>query len=237
MLDKTKEGLSLEIMKVPRYLLIPAIFITLGSPSFATTIWDNGTPDLERGYFSDFGAGQQLGDNITVATTATANQIQWWGGYFRSSTPTGPDAFTIRFFNIVAGVPDIAPLFSYSIGDVAEVDTGLDFFGSLNLYVYSATIPDTLLAPGSYLVSIVNNTPGGDGTWLWATSSQSGLFYTRNNEGEAWRSGTFAELAFNVSGPMNGTGVPESGTSVLLFGVGIAGLFCVHRRLSCADAL
>jgi len=116
------------------------------------------------------------------------------------------------------------------------VDTGLDIVGTFDIYAYSATIPDTTLVAGSYLLSIVNNTAGdADDDWFWATSSQSGMFWFRNFEGDSWIAFE-AELAFNISGPSSPAGVPDTGTSALLLGLGCIAVLVFRRGLSRAAA-
>jgi hypothetical protein len=210
-------------------LILSSFFLAIARLSLADTVWNNGTPDQESARASDFEIPNQIGDDFTRGTTATANQIQWWGVYGSGNTPTEPDDFTIRFFNIVAGVPDVVPFASYNVGDVGRVDSGLDLltFFANDIYSYSATIPDTLLAPGDYLLSIVNNTAADtDDSWFWATSNNSsGMSWDRDNDGEAWifdETHSLREYAFNIGG----TVVPEPGTSALLFvGFSLVGLF------------
>jgi hypothetical protein len=219
-------------MKARHLALVLFLFLALALASRAATIWDNGGPDQANGFFSDFQDLDQAGDNFTVAGTATANQIQWWGGYAPSNTPTAPDNFTVRFFTITGGVPNTVPLFQYSIGDVGKVDSGLDVVGLFDIYTYSATIPDTLLGPGSYLLSIVNNTTGDtNDDWFWATSNNlGGESWRRTFDGDPWTARN-VELAFNISGTSTGTGVPDTGTSALLFGFGFATILSVQRFL------
>jgi hypothetical protein len=204
--------------------------LTFAPAASAAIIWDNGGPDQLQLIGSDFEFPFQLGDNFTLGTAATAGQIQWWGGYAGSNTPTGPDNFTIRLFTITAGVPSTVPLFSYAVGNsVGRVDSGLNA-GAIDIYSYTATIPDTLLASGDYLLSIVNNTAADtDDNWYWATSSQSGATWERASDGQTWNFRNNKEFAFNIGG----TAVPEPGTNALLFiGFGLVGLFLVQRRLA-----
>ena len=225
-------------MKTRFVLLFSILFLMLVSASLATPIWDNGTPDQGPLFGSEPGGfpNTQVGDDFTLGATATLGQIQWWGGYFSANTPTTPDNFTIRFYTITAGVPSTVVLLSYNVGNVGRVDSGLDSFGD-DIYVYSATIPDTILPAGQYLLSIVNDTTADtDDQWGWATSNQNaGAAWLRDFDAGPWQSYS-AEFAFNISGPVNGNGVPDTGTSALLFTIGLAALFLVDRRLNCRCA-
>ena len=164
----------------PFPLLLPAlVFAILAPTAFAGTIANNGAPDQWLGSFSDYDQGQQSGDNFTLGTSATATQIQWWGFYLSGNTPPAQDNFTIGFFKITAGVPSSVPLFSYLVGNaVGRADSGLNTtaFGSdLDIFSYNALIPSSSFLPGSYLLSIVNNTAADtDDEWAWASSESSG---------------------------------------------------------------
>jgi hypothetical protein len=186
----------------------------------------NGGP-IPDGRISDFAATDQVGDDFTLSVMQTANQIQWWGFYAGGNTPTTPDAFTIRFFTITAGVPAVVPLFDYFVGDVGRVDSGLNA-GSSDIYSFTTTIPDTLLPAGSYLLSIVNNTAADtDDDWWWAFSGHlPQAARERNNDGQPWGN-LLRETAFNISGP---SAVPETGSSILLLAFALIGLLAVHRR-------
>jgi len=224
-------------MKI-RYLIVALLFLATIPIVSAATIWDNGGPDFTDAIGSDFDVfpvsqtGAQAGDDFTLGATSTVNQIQWWGVYGPNNTPTQPDSFTIRFFNIVAGVPAITPFASYSIGEVAGIDTGSNLTAvDLDVYSFTAVIPATFLAPGSYLLSIVNNTAAdADDNWFWAFSNfASGNSKFRFNDGEGWIPSDFGELAFNISG--NGGAVPEAGSTALLLGCAVAAIMFAHRRL------
>ncbi len=224
-------------MKLLPLLLVPFLFLTSAPDTGAVTIADNGGPDQVNGFRSDsdFAPGpRQVGDDFTLAATATAGQIQWWGVYSPNNTPTAPDDFTIRFFTITAGVPSPIPLFSYPIGDVGRVDSGLNIGLTLfDIYSFTATIPDTTLLAGSYLLSVVNNTASDtNDSWLWATSGSGTGSQVRVNEGDPWISLAGQgnpEFAFNISSP-NPPAVPDSGTSALLLGLSLGALFLVQRR-------
>jgi len=212
-------------MTTPRLLFASVLFLTIASVSSANIIWDNGGPDQRGRVLSDFRSGDvssegQAADNFTFTTAQIVNQIQWWGDYYSPNNfpPPTLDDFTIRFFSVTGGVPATIPLFEYAVGDVGRIDSGLDVFGT-DIYDYRVTIPDTMLGPGNYLLSIVNNTANSPTVpiWLWGTSNAvTGARYHRRFDGNTWDPSA-EELAFNISGP-----VPDMGTSILLFGISLS---------------
>ncbi len=219
----------------PFPLLLPAlVFAILAPTAFAGTIANNGAPDQWLGSFSDYDQGQQSGDNFTLGTSATATQIQWWGFYLSGNTPPAQDNFTIGFFKITAGVPSSVPLFSYLVGNaVGRADSGLNTtaFGSdLDIFSYNALIPSSSFLPGSYLLSIVNNTAADtDDEWAWASSESSGtgMEWYRNADADPWIDSSRYEFAFNITGT-----VPERGSSVVLLALGLISILPLRRRLA-----
>jgi hypothetical protein len=134
-------------------------------------------------------------------------------------------------FSLSPGVfPATTSSFTFGLGDVGKVFFASDVNGR-DVYVYSATIADTTLSAGSYLLLIVNNTPGAGDTWFWATSNQLGTSWFRSSDGEPWAPESF-ELAFNISGTFSPAGVPDTEASALLLGLGFIAVWFFRRVLS-----
>lgn len=216
--------------------LVAVILVSLpilNGSAGAAVIYDNGGTDYSDAFSSDFGIPIQSGDDFSLNTGANViTDIHWWGFYFGDVPVAAPpnDAFTIRIFNIVSGVPATNPLYENIVGsNVTRTYTGDRF------YEYSVDVSPVSLTPGaSYLLSIVNDSTksggGGYGDWFWSTSqigSQIGDHFYRFNDGDSWATSNF-ELAFNLTGPSSQP-VPEPSTFLLL-GAGLAGLGFLRRR-------
>ena len=183
-----------------------------------STVFDNGSPDLLGGLASDVSTPFVVFDDVSLGSSATVRSVQWWGVYYSDNTPL-TDAFTIRLYVDVAGAPSASAFATYAVSATRQ-DTGTLVLGALNNYLYSANIPDTLLASGTYWISIVNDTTNDtNDNWYWATSQSTGnaIQLTTTNSGE---------MAFVLSDTVV---VPEPGT--LLLGVaGFAALALLRRR-------
>ncbi|HEY5741934.1 MAG TPA: hypothetical protein VIS99_05275, partial [Terrimicrobiaceae bacterium] len=199
-------------------LLVPVMLLAVATTGWPVVLYDNGTFTTSGNAFSDPSFPAQAGDDFTLSMAGTAQQIQWWGVYFGSPAPV-QDNFTIGFFSFTGSVPDVNPLASYAIGNnLTRTDTGQDTLGGLDIFQYSATIPDTALAAGTpYLLSIVNDTTP---NWGWTFSPVNAGRWFRSSDQGSW--GSFDNtpgLAFNISGTVAPPTVPEGGTSALLLGV------------------
>ncbi|HEY5741933.1 MAG TPA: hypothetical protein VIS99_05270 [Terrimicrobiaceae bacterium] len=207
--------------------MVPLMLLAVAPAAWPILLYDNGTFTIGGGPKSDF-SSIQAGDNFTLSTAGTAQQIQWWGFYAESAFPAQDD-FIIRFFSFTGGVPDTTPFASYAIGNnVTRTDTGQDF-SSFDIFEFSATIPDTALAAGtSYLLSIVGNTTE---DFFWSFDG-SGNRWVRTSEGQSWIEASTSNLAFNISGTVGPPAVPEGGTSALLLGVAFLALLAFRWRLA-----
>ncbi|MGZ0018761.1 FxDxF family PEP-CTERM protein [Nitrosomonas sp. wSCUT-2] len=218
-----------------RSLLVLAVAV----PSFgwmlpataATVVYDNGSADGSRGWWSDFDGAlqpfQQMADNFVLgAGSNTFTGVSWSGSYYASNNPTAADNFVIRIFSDLGGIPDTNPIYSFNVGNaVNRIDSGIDdATWNIDIYNYSASVPSTTLTAGTtYWLSVVNDTSGHTDDWLWENSQTSGSSAFRLGEGNGWNPhGT--ELAFQISA------VPEPETyAMLLAGLGLLG-FAARRK-------
>lgn len=86
------------------------------------------------------------------------------------------DDFSIRFYNIVAGIPAVDPFIVLTNLNVQRTPTGK----SITTYAYSVDIdPITLLPDTPYLLSIVNNTVNDPDLWSWSLGQVCHQEYSR----------------------------------------------------------
>jgi len=198
----------------------------------ATQIYDNGTPDLVNAYLSDFdptqsGTVYQIADDFVLPSASRIEDVHWWGVYaWGDLVPPAEDDFTIRIFEMSGTSVPPSPSHEIHLGDPGRTDTGSNLQSGKDLYYYSAQFPGISVAPGTYALSIVNNTVGDDDAWYWATSlAGSGTAWSRSVDGDGW--GTLPwpnEFAFQLTGVV----IPEPMTLTLLAG-GLV-VLAVHRR-------
>lgn len=192
-----------------RSITLAAAFLSaiiVAVPALAGVIYDNGSADFLDCGFSDYAAGyQNAGDFVLATGSETITGIHWWGIY--SNTQLVTDDFTIVIYGDNGGMPDPGDiLFSLSAGDVGQTDTGGTIYVQYHVYEYSLKIdPLVLVAGNTYHLSIANNT----GTWMWATSAQSGTTtFSTPPTFENFAAYPF-EMAFNLT---DDNVVPEPGT-------------------------
>ena len=148
------------------------------------------------------------------------------------------DDFTIRLFNVVAGVPADNPFHEINVGHVGRTDTGDDIilvveqpfpqfplFVPSDLFEYWVDVPDIPLAADTYFLSIVNDTTGHTDPWYWALVGDGENGFARNSDGDVWTGVLNQSVAFNLTGEV----VPEPSTLVLA-ALALIALFAHARR-------
>jgi len=183
---------------------------TAGAVAVADVVFDNGEPDLVEGFWSDFDYSDvdegvittQLADDFVLDPGAsTITHVRWWGGYAWENTPPSLDGFyVILFFSPDSG-KTMVPVHVFNASAAVRTPTGevVTFpQGDYDVYMYEFEMAPLALAPGErYYLSVVNNTPGEDDDWGWATSAPEAGFVYRWEEGGEWRP-TSGALAFQL---------------------------------------
>ena len=190
------------------------------APSQAIVIFDNGAPDGSTQHRSDLGGVAnpkfQVGDEFRLVDGAnTINSLRWWGSYTNDSVHD--DDFTVRIFEFGLG-PRTLPFIEFQVGAASRSDSGQDSrTAGLDIYEYTADLPDTVLMPNFlYLLSIVNDS-GTMADWGW--SSTAGTAWRRSGATTAevdatpWNTNISIGMAFSLSGP---SPVPAPGTLLLV---------------------
>ncbi len=180
-----------------------AILALAAGAANAGIIYDNGTPDNQSGYLSDFDPDPvvRAADEFALAETATIRDVHWWGYYGYDGALPDTDSFTIEIYGMVGGAPAHGPPdHSIVVGDVGRTATGGFLPGSgLEVYRYGVSGLDVPLAAGTYALCIINDTTSADEVdWEWARRSQFGGTMWTNTAGGTWQS-VASGVAFHLT--------------------------------------
>jgi hypothetical protein len=222
-LDRLRRSVSLAsqvrmLMKPLCALLVLGVWSGSLSPGFGqvTTVYDNGISTVNNGRVNDpnFPSFLMHADDFSLAASRQVNQVDWLGAYKNGDLlPDAPDGFTIRFFAFNGATPATTAFATYQVGAVERQLTSQTLPFGNPVFSYSAQIPLTSLATGTYLLSIMN-THTGTKQWLWADADAApGHSYLMSSPGAAWSEfsgGGVAEFAFSLSF------VPEPSAGVLI---------------------
>jgi len=189
-------------------------------------IIDNPLQPTNAGEFSNLGASnQQIADDFVLSQPVTLQSISWFGRYSSDLVNiTGPVSFSVRFFDDNGDQPAISPFLTFDLA-ASVAGAGSAFSGvecataNCPWFSYSASLPDILLGPAKYWVSVLETDSRtalfGNSQWLWADTDSTGLRSFRFSDGSAWTTTSDINHAFTLSGTVTST-VPEPATLSLL---------------------
>lgn len=185
-------------------LLLPALlaFACTGSDDIATQrhaassllLFDNGDPSGGFGVtiLSERDSFNQVGDDFSLAGPVVVDRLDWWGD-------GDGDDFSVRVFEVVAGVPQPLPIYDIDLGTVVGSE---ESFPGGEHFLYQAELPDVEIGPGTYVLSIVENHGGDETRWFWSASCEDGCedhSFRRLTDGNAWSVGNW-DFAFRLYG-------------------------------------
>lgn len=208
-----------------RQAVLPAVVFGIAAVATpaanAQLVFDNGNPDNVTAWYSDPTRGLYCAETFTLTSTATFNNVTWYGVYADGAVPTRPDNFTLAVFNTFSGLPDATQgaRQTFAIGGGATRTATGAIVQTNTAYRYSVTLPTAVtLDAGTYGLGIINNTTANTARlWSWLTSAQTGTLYQSTTT-----TGLYApnpgELAFRLS--LVAAPEPES---LALIGVGFVG--------------
>ncbi|MES2463544.1 MAG: PEP-CTERM sorting domain-containing protein [Armatimonadota bacterium] len=197
----------------------------------AQTVFTTGTPDNVSGNTSDTDSAFTQLETFTFGATTSFNGVEWYGAYLLRNTPQAMDAFTISLYNTTGGAPDASPSTVFTVGNAVNRTLFGKLFTSYDVYRYTSALGTTVtLGPGTYGISIVNNTAvDPDDYWAWLSSNQTGGHFTQTG---AVRGARSADLAFSLvnTAAVNPVPEPSEWLAMGMAGTSVMGLMVRARR-------
>ena len=196
-----------------RSLLPLSLVVALAAPLAAQSTLLNQPPIIPGPNYTFSGSGsfsQVVAEDFTVgAGTSELTTLRIWGVYWQSNTPSN-DFFSVNIYAAVGGLPNGAPLHSWTNPSVSRTAAGFTAggFNPFDVYEYAIDLGSgTSLAAGDYLVEVYNLPTNGD---IWAVAdgaldpvngAPSFAFSPALPAATWFRSTSSYDLAFVLEGP------------------------------------
>ena len=222
--------------KICFLFLCGAVCICYGAAAAnADTIFDNlGTSTTYTGSFSSMGSGtpmfpnQRYAGGFTASSGESVTEIDLLIASRFAATSGYSGAFTVEIWSSINGLPGGSqPVYTSpeqtAIAVYPNSFTGFNPMSDLQ----SFNVSGLDLTAGSYFLTVVGSQPLSDVVWWQSSTVGTTDFYNGTSWAE-W-STQAGEPAFKILGESPSEPVPEP-TTMLLFGIGIAGLAAVGRR-------
>lgn len=204
---------------------------SMGSLAHGAVLFDNGVPSPSNyAQTSDLSLPDPgvVGDNFTLSSPVLLSGVEWSGFFSVLPLPTEDDV-TIRIFDYSGDFPSPPALHVFALGNnVTRTDSGIDM-GNSDLFNYTATVPETFLPAGRYMISIGNDTNTGHFTqkWSWRGATAVGPLFFRSSDGSAFQ---FSRASANFDFTLTGAVVPEPQSATLAAGCFAAVSAIAQRR-------
>ena len=184
--------------------------LTLGSAAYSDVLFDNGVSSTGNyGQKSDLSLPDPgvVGDDFALSSPVLLSGVEWSGEFSVLPLPTEDDV-TIRIFDYSEDFPSSPAIHVFALGNnVTRTDSGLDIGGN-DVFNFTATVPETFLPAGRYMISICNETNTGDFTqhWAWRGETAQGPLFFSSVDGSKFQ---ISRASANFDFTLNGAVVPE----------------------------
>lgn len=160
-------------MHAPKLLFaVFAMTVQLASMAEQVVI-DGGRTNGHSAFFSDDASPTAAAaTRVLLAEAVTFNQLDWWGGYFNSGSPSSSESFELSLFEGSGTTPgSLMVTMNLGSGSPVSLSTAIGTTSATIEYAYSSSFEDVSLQPGSYFWALRRIEGEDTSTWGWSTTS------------------------------------------------------------------